>query len=215
MKKNDLKTNTRLSLIFNDVNFQKAAGELRRDYVESLTEKIDSDVIDNIEDGYIRSQLMATYSPHLVARYQQLLETFSLDEEELIKYFIDGVPPPITDVVVGFPDTRSDLPAHYSIYVGPKATKEQVINAYNSTVAHRQSIGVRAFKNRGPDDFLLLYATRMQKNKGSTYEQIAEMIDEERLPGYVREPGAKRFWEPEELKQYYYRYKDYVVKHPV
>lgn len=202
----------RVSLAYADSDFQKDAKQFHGNYLTLLKDTdLDQSFIDNVKDGYVRATSIKKFAPQILEKYEILLHYYSLTETELINYYLGNTGILDDSVAINLPDA-TDSDSTYRISISPDARLEEVIKAFYEVQRLRKSLGHKITRQKGPQDPLLLYRLRQMKIKGFSYKEMSEMIATDTLPGYNITPDLKSDWDPEELKQYYYKYKKYVDK---
>lgn len=214
-------SNIRLELKYSDPEFQSEAKLILHQFILELEQKKrPRDYINNVKDGNLRSSGMHSFaSSELNERYRTLLEQYDLSPAEFTNFFTnsevleeDGSSIDIdTPVTIHLPslDDKSVL-----IELHPSVTLQDLIDhwgAIKETIDYNFNRN-KAKRLRGPSNLQLLMAIHKARISGLSYKEITNQINTDKLSNYTHAKGLKKRWDEQDVKQYYYDYKEYVVK---
>lgn len=206
--------NIRLDLVYGDPDFRQDARTFRDDYLLALEHSdVSTGFKENVEDGYVREDSIAKFTPQLLERFRQLLDLYSISEDEYIHYFTSSMAVGDGPATVDLPNF-DDPSQTYKILVPLGTTLEDVKTAFEGIQGMRRSLGVKDKRHRGPQDSELLYRLRLLHKRGYTYPQIAELYQDDAIPHYIRPQGFKHSYTAAELAQYLSDYREYVELKP-
>ena len=89
-------------------------------------------------------------------------------------------------------------------------TNSQFIKMWPAVEAWKKQLtGKVNSRNRGPDNFPLLYYVHKAVKRGDSFQKISEAINKDELNGYKPSNGVKKFiYTPKEIEQFYNMYSD-------
>lgn len=144
---------------------------------------------------------LPNYSDETLEQYQNLAMEFAVYVEELMHMKHGYKMSDFSKPYVIVPSAEKD--GTVAVFVDPKATKQEYLEAWVDVQKLRKSLGTESTKRKFGEKPELIYAIFRARRKGNTFTEIFHMYKERSLQNY--DGPNKQFKDVEELTWYYSR----------